>query len=551
MTSTPGSVVITRYDPEYAVRAERTLAGFGFATASVDSYGEIRRHLEGEGGPVLIILTGGLTEPSTREFLRQLEDESARVAVLALAERVDESIRERYERMGVDEVLEKPFDRDELAVVSRRLLLREQLVGKTRIIGRSDAIKEVLERVAQYAPVQSTVLIEGESGTGKELVARAIHDLSPRAARPFIAVNCAALTETLLESELFGHEKGAFTGATSLRKGRFEIADRGTLFLDEVGEMPAATQVKLLRVLEEREFMRVGGSAPIQVDVRVIAATNKDLAASVRKGEFRRDLYYRLNVLHVRIPPLRERRTDIPLLIHHFVQEFCRENDRSFVGITSEAMAILQNYDWPGNVRELRNLIESMLVLTPGSQIRPQDIPREIYDRASPERLLPVMLDGIDQAEGEPSARRIEALLGYFYRDLKSELDALRRESGELRDLLSESRRVDWLGDFEIEQNRHGEEADGRASRTWDADGPTETFDTLEEAKPVASPTAGADAASAGDVGFRVGESLQELEKLAIEKTLASVGGNRRQAARILGIGERTLYRKLKEYGFS
>jgi DNA-binding NtrC family response regulator len=473
------------------------------------------------------------------------------VAVLALAERVDESIRERYERMGVDEVLEKPFDRDELAVVSRRLLLREQLVGKTRIIGRSDAIKEVLERVAQYAPVQSTVLIEGESGTGKELVARAIHDLSPRAARPFIAVNCAALTETLLESELFGHEKGAFTGATSLRKGRFEIADRGTLFLDEVGEMPGATQVKLLRVLEEREFMRVGGSAPIQVDVRVIAATNKDLAASVRQGEFRRDLYYRLNVLHVRIPPLRERRSDIPLLIHHFVQEFCRENDRSFVGITPEAMAILQNYDWPGNVRELRNLIESMLVLTPGSQIRPQDIPREIYDRAGPERLLPVMLGGIDQAEGEPSARRIEALLGYFYRDLKSELDALRRESGELRDLLSESRRVDWLGDFEIEQNRHGEEADGRASRTWDADSPQGTFATLEEANPVASPTAAADAGSAGDVGFRVGESLQELEKLAIEKTLASVGGNRRQAARILGIGERTLYRKLKEYGFS
>jgi DNA-binding NtrC family response regulator len=253
----------------------------------------------------------------------------------------------------------------------------------------------------------------------------------------------------------------------------------------------------------------------------------------------------------VRIPPLRERRSDIPLLIHHFVQEFCRENDRSFVGITPEAMAILQNYDWPGNVRELRNLIESMLVLTPGSQIRPQDIPREIYDRAGPERLLPVMLGGIDQAEGEPSARRIEALLGYFYRDLKSELDALRRESGELRDLLSESRRVDWLGDFEIEQNRHGEEADGRASRTWDADSPQGTFATLEEANPVASPTAAADAGSAGDVGFRVGESLQELEKLAIEKTLASVGGNRRQAARILGIGERTLYRKLKEYGFS
>ncbi len=213
------------------------------------------------------------------------------------------------------------------------------------------------ERVSQYAPVHSTVLIEGESGTGKELIARAIHDLSARASKPFIAVNCAALTESLLESELFGHEKGAFTGATSLRKGHFEIADRGTLLLDEVGEMPLSTQVKLLRVLEEREFMRVGGSTPIRVDVRVLASTNRDLESAVEAGEFRRDLYYRLNVLNVRMPPLRERRDDIPLLIHHFVQEFCTQNDRQFVGITDEAMSVLKNYDWPGNVRELRNLV--------------------------------------------------------------------------------------------------------------------------------------------------------------------------------------------------
>jgi DNA-binding NtrC family response regulator len=542
LTSAPGRVVISRYDPEYAVRAERTLAESGFAVSSADSYGEIRHFLESQRGPALIVLTGGLSETSTREFLRRLRDASARVAVVALAEQVDETVRERYERMGIDEVLEKPFDRNELAVVARRLLLREELVGKTSIIGHSNAVKEVLERVAQYAPVQSTVLIEGESGTGKELVARAIHDLSPRVGKPFIAVNCAALTETLLESELFGHEKGAFTGATSLRKGRFEIANGGTLFLDEVGEMPAATQVKLLRVLEEREFMRVGGSSAIEVDVRVIAATNRDLAAAVREGDFRRDLYYRLNVLHVRIPPLRERREDIPLLIHHFVQEFCRENDRSFVGITDEAMAILQNYDWPGNVRELRNLIESMLVLTPGSKIRPQDIPREIYDRAGPERLLPVMLEGVERADGEPSMLRIEALLGYLYRDLKGELDELRRESGELRDLiLSESRRVDWVDDFEIESDRQG--------------GPTGAQPFEREENPPATSSGDsergrADAAS-GEIGFRIGETLQDLEKLAIERTLESVSGNRRQAARVLGIGERTLYRKLKEYGLS
>ena len=532
MSAVPGRAWVTRYDPEYAVRAERTLSAAGIPTRIADSYGEVRSDVEQDGTPVLVVLTGGLAEPTTREFLRLLADSDARTAVIALAETVDDQVRERYERLGVDEIIEKPFDANELSVVARRLLLREELMGRTNIIGRSHAIKEVLERVAQYAPVHSTVLIEGESGTGKELVARAIHDLSPRSSEPFIAVNCAALTETLLESELFGHEKGAFTGATSLRKGRFEIAHRGTLFLDEVGEMPPATQVKLLRVLEEREFLRVGGSAPIHVDVRVIAATNKDLEAAVKSGEFRRDLYYRLNVLHIRIPPLRERREDVPLLIHHFVQEFCREHDRKFVGIDDEAMAILVNYDWPGNVRELRNLIESMLVLTPGSKVRPQDIPREIYSRAAPERLLPVALDGTEEGEGKPGSRRIEVLLGYFYRDLKSELDDLRRQTAELRDLLqAESRRPAWLGEVEVEPEAAPGPTAVRAG-DWGAEEP-----------------GGPSEPPPGGIAFRVGESLEELERRAIERTLASVDGNRRQAAKILGIGERTLYRKLKEYG--
>ncbi|HUF90428.1 MAG TPA: sigma-54 dependent transcriptional regulator, partial [Gemmatimonadota bacterium] len=405
------SVLVSRYDPEHAVRAEQALASAGHDVHVVDSLREIRERLRGEGGATLVVLTGGLEEPAMRDLLRELAEASAPTAVVALAERLEADRIERWRGRGIDEVLGKPFDPDELRLVARRLIIREELVGRTRIVGRSEAVKMVLERVAQFAPVHSTVLIEGESGTGKELVARAIHDLSPRAARPFIAVNCAALAESLLESELFGHEKGAFTGATSLRKGRFEIADRGTLFLDEVGEMPATTQVKLLRVLEEREFMRVGGSAPIRADVRVIAATNKDLEEEVREGRFRRDLYYRLAVLSIRMPPLRERREDIPLLIHHFVQEFCRENEREFKGITDEAMEILQNYDWPGNVRELRNLVESMLVLTPGSRIRPRDIPDEIYARANPQRLLPVAMPEED-GEGAPSTRRIEALLG-------------------------------------------------------------------------------------------------------------------------------------------
>ncbi|HUP20137.1 MAG TPA: sigma-54 dependent transcriptional regulator [Gemmatimonadota bacterium] len=539
-----GLVLVSRYDPEYAVRVERTLAAAGVDVHTVDSLREARDRVLESSRPVLVVLSGGLEEPTTRTFLRAIEDASAPAAVLALIDRRDPGALERYRRWGIDEFLEKPFDPDELLLVARRLVAREELVGRTRIIGRSNAMKEVLERVAQYAPVHSTVLIEGESGTGKELVARAIHDLSPRGSKPFIAINCAALTETLLESELFGHEKGSFTGATGLRKGRFEIADRGTLFLDEVGEMPRATQVKLLRVLEEKEFMRVGGSTSLKVDVRVIAATNKELAAAVEAGEFRRDLYYRLHVLHVRIPPLRERREDIPLLVHHFVQELCRENDSEFVGITDEAMEILTNYDWLGNVRELRNLVESMLVLTPGGKIRPRDIPPEIYRRAGPERLLPVALPE-EEGEGGPSARRIEVLLGYFYRDLKDELDELRRENAEILARIAEGgREVDWLHEYEVE-GEPGEEPRHVAlvpvgPRAEAAPPESESRESLESAH---SP-----AASDGESPFRVGASLQEMERAAIQRTLEAVGGNRRKAAEILGIGERTLYRKIKQF---
>ena len=256
----------------------------------------------------------------------------------------------------------------------------DQRFGMENIIGQSAAIQEVFETVQQVSPSSATVLIEGESGTGKELVAHAVHRLSPRAKGPFVPVHCAALSSSLLESELFGHEKGAFTGANERRRGRFELADGGTLFLDEIGEIDPSVQVKLLRVLEERRFERVGGQESVEVDVRVIAATNRDLRAMVEEGDFREDLYYRLYVVAVRMPPLRERPGDIPLLVRHFMDQFQRENAKNLDGITPDALESLSAYAWPGNIRELRNVIERMVVMARGAKLTVRDVPLAVRD---------------------------------------------------------------------------------------------------------------------------------------------------------------------------
>src|SRR2546428_2911654 len=234
------------------------------------------------------------------------------------------------------------------------------------IVGSSKAMKTVLSRVGKVAPSDSTVFITGETGTGKELIARAVHKRSQRSGRPFVSVNCAALAPTLVSSELFGHEKGAFTGATQRRLGRFELADGGTIFLDEVGELLADTQVALLRVLQEREFERVGGSQPIHVNVRVIAATNRDLKAAVANGTFRQDLFYRLNVFPIDVPPLRERKDDILMLIEYFVQRYAKRAGKNIRSIDKKTLGLLQAYDWPGNIRELQNIIERSVILSSG-----------------------------------------------------------------------------------------------------------------------------------------------------------------------------------------
>jgi Nif-specific regulatory protein len=294
------------------------------------------------------------------------------------------------------------FDKDHLELVAsmagisavalenaRRLLWLEQenlrLAAEINLqhnmVGEGSLMRDVYRFLSRVAPTDSTVLVSGESGTGKELVARAIHRNSPRAGRPFVAINCAAIPEGLLESELFGYERGAFTGATSQKKGRLEMADGGVVFLDEIGELAPALQVKLLRVLQEREFERLGGSRPIAVDIRLIAATNKDLAAAVKTKTFREDLYYRLNVVSVVVPPLRERREDIPILAEYFVTKFAAKCKVKAKRISAEAMAGLMNYDWPGNVRELENAIERALVLGVSDAIRPEDLPESILEK--------------------------------------------------------------------------------------------------------------------------------------------------------------------------
>ncbi|MFP4474670.1 MAG: sigma-54-dependent transcriptional regulator [Desulfatibacillaceae bacterium] len=301
---------------------------------------------------------------------------------------------------GAHSYIWKPFQNEQLIlfvkralamhrVVRENRLLRDQLLsryGFANIIGKSKPMRDVFETIRKVAPTQATVLIEGESGTGKELVAKSIHFNGPRRDHPFVAVNCAALAESLLESELFGHEKGAFTGATSLKKGRFELADGGTLFLDEIAELPHPTQVKLLRVLQERTFERVGGVKPINVDIRLIAATNRNLKKEMEEGRFREDLFYRLNVVSIQIPPLRERPEDIRLLVDHFIKKYgdVRRADAPVVGVDQEVDRLFYDYSWPGNVRELENVIERAVILAPGEYVTVSDLPKEfkhnVYD---------------------------------------------------------------------------------------------------------------------------------------------------------------------------
>jgi DNA-binding NtrC family response regulator len=496
-------ILLTMDDLEAAVRLNAALEAAGHTTAMISSLDDARGAVRRES-PDLVILTGAVHEPPALQLAAYAREHE--ISTLALLEPTDSERAERVGRLPVTEVMPKPAAPDDVVATAQRLLERRRVQQRTGIMGESQAIQEVLVKIEQMAPVSSTVLIQGESGTGKELVAKGIHDLSPRRGKPFVAVNCAALPEALLESELFGHEKGAFTGAAERRLGRFELADTGTIFLDEIGEIPFSVQVKLLRVLESRTFFRVGGTQPIKVDVRVLAATNRHLREAVQLGEFRDDLYYRLNVLNIYLPPLRERRGDIPLLVLSFIREFARLHDRTFRGITPEAMQRMVDAPWPGNVRQLRNLIESMVVLAPGTEIRASDIPADVFD--GPGTMLPARVTHAPR--DLPGSQELEFILRSLL-DLKLQVEELRRRLDQAPQRvqvidLNDGPLIGSVSDSETEQG------------------------------------------GGGELLYRPGMTMEDVEKAAIGAALREFDGNRRRAAEVLGIGERTLYRKIKAY---
>ncbi|MEE0132299.1 MAG: sigma-54 dependent transcriptional regulator [Treponema sp.] len=367
-----------------------------------------------EKGDIDLVITD-LRMPgiSGEEVLAKVRGESPGIPVIVLTGHGSIDTAVDAMRNGAYDFLTKPLSLDRLSLIVKRALagreleirhssLQQELDAKTSfesIIGKSTEMQRIFQMVRKAASTKAAVLITGESGTGKELIANALHNLSLRKDKPFIKVHCAALSETLLESELFGHEKGAFTGAVAQKRGRFELANTGTIFLDEIGEINQNVQIKILRVLQDKRFERVGGEETLEVDVRVIAATNRNLEEEIAQGRFREDLFYRLNVVHIQVPPLRDRKDDIPLMLNAFLDEFNRENNKSITGFDARSRSALYKYDWPGNIRQLRNCVESAVVMCSGNEITLEDLPPTVRGAAESNVIqVPV---GITMAEAE------------------------------------------------------------------------------------------------------------------------------------------------------
>ncbi len=490
-------------DPALAAACSRELGVGPAGVIQVRDAGRLPALLD--RGAALVLVDLHLPDRS----LRSIADELAarrELPVIVLAAGSTAAWDQLSRGSPLEQVVEVPIDGDRLTAAVDRLLERSRFL-RDHLVGNSEAIQTLREQILLVGPTPVTVLITGESGAGKDVVARALHHFSGRDGKPYKPINCAAIPENLLENELFGHERGAFTDARAQTRGIFEQAHGGTVFLDEIGEMARSAQVRLLRVLEERRVTRIGGDESIEVDVRMLAASNKDLLASVRNGEFRRDLYHRLKVVELYLPPLRERRSDIPLLFEHFVEIYTTgpgERPR-FSGFTQAALELLTRYDWPGNVRELRNLVEHLVFLGPAGPVDADDLLPHLERAPNVGVNLPVPTSKTpDQSERE--------LIYFALLDLK-------REVADLRRLIEEG-------------------SEPAVPRT---------------VRPVYQVDDGAVAATDGSDGGDdngVLPSLKELERDAIARALEQVGHNRRKAAELLGIGERTLYRKLDKYGF-
>ncbi len=378
--------VVMVVDDEEGIR--ESLSGIfedeGYAVLTASS-GEEALNILKEQNPDLILLDIWLPGIDGIQTLQEIKNLKPDLPVVMISGHGNIELAVKATRTGAYDFLEKPLSLERVLLVANRALerrtleienkaLRQDLTKKWRLIGNSQKIKQLLEQIDMVAKGNSRVLILGESGSGKELVAHVLHEKSNRTDKPFIEMNCAAIPQELIESELFGHEKGSFTGAFERKKGKFELADNGTLFLDEIGDMSLSTQSKVLRVIETQEFQRVGGSRNIKVDVRIISATNKDLIEEVKKGNFREDLLYRLNVIPIMVPPLRERRNDIPELVEYFLDYFAMEYGQRPKKITADGLAMIEAYEWPGNIRELRNVLERLVIMTPSNTITAKNI---------------------------------------------------------------------------------------------------------------------------------------------------------------------------------
>ena len=348
-----------------------------------------------EESPELIFLDIWMPGMDGLEALAEIKRLRPEAAVVMISGHATIETAVKATKLGAYDFVEKPLSLEKTLLAAARALehsrlerenraLREQVERRQEIVGKGPLIEELRRQIATAAPTNGRVLIHGENGSGKELVARAIHALSTRAEGTFVEVNCAAIPEELIESELFGHERGAFTGAVARRRGKFEVADAGTLFLDEIGDMSLKTQAKVLRVLEEQAFERVGGKETLRVDVRVLAASNQDLKERIAQGRFREDLYYRLNVIPIEVPPLRRRKEDIPALVEHFIALFSADNGKRPKTVSVEALAYFLSYDWPGNVRELRNMVERLVIMAPRDVIGPEDLPPPLRPKETP-----------------------------------------------------------------------------------------------------------------------------------------------------------------------